>query len=252
MLKFKTFAQPDTLEEAWKLNQSKANVVLGGTGWLKMGSKQWNTAIDLGKLGLDTIEEREDGWYIGAMVTLRQLEQHKGLNDYTRGAVAGCVKHIVGTQFRNCATVGGTFWSRYGFSDVLTCFMVLDCSVVLYQGGEIPLATFAAMKQNRDILTHIVVKRTSMAVAYDSMRNSETDIPVLAAAVARTEEGWRCAVGARPARAELVCGRTEEEVLAGVSALSYGTNTRAGGDYRAHIAGVLVRRNLEKAKGGQA
>ena len=57
MLKFKKFVQPDTLEEAWKLNQSRANVVLGGTGWLKMGDKQWNTAIDLGKLGLGEIEE---------------------------------------------------------------------------------------------------------------------------------------------------------------------------------------------------
>ena len=37
MLKFKKYARPDTLEEAWKLNQSRANVVLGGTGWLKMG-----------------------------------------------------------------------------------------------------------------------------------------------------------------------------------------------------------------------
>lgn len=251
MLKFKKFVQPDTLEEAWKLNQSRANVVLGGTGWLKMGDKQWNTAIDLGKLGLGEIEETEEAWRIGAMVTLRQLEQHEGLNTYTGGAIRDCVKHIVGTQFRNCATVGGTFWSRYGFSDVLTCFMALDASVVLYQGGEVPLVKFAAMKQDHDILTHIIVKKAPLTVAYDTFRNAETDIPVLAVAVAKTCGGYRAAVGARPARAELVLGESEQALLEAVAGLTYGTNTRAGGEYRAHLAQVLTRRCLNKLKGGE-
>lgn len=251
MLKFKKYSCPATLEEAWTLNQSRANVVLGGTGWLKMGDKQWNTAIDLSKLGLDTIEETEDGWRIGAMVTLRQLEQHPGLNEYTSGAIRDCVKHIVGIQFRNTATVGGTFWSRYGFSDVLTCFMVLDCRVALYRGGEVALTEFAAMAQDNDILTHIIVKKTPLKVAYDSFRNAETDIPVLAVAVARTGDGFCAAVGARPARAELVAGQDEAELLSAVAGLTYGTNTRASGDYRAHLAHVLINCCLERVKGGE-
>lgn len=251
MLKFKKYARPDTLEEAWKLNQSKANVVLGGTGWLKMGDKQWNTAIDLSGLGLDQIEETEDAFRIGAMVTLGQLEGHAGLNAYTDGAVRDCVEHIVGTQFRNCATVGGTFWGRYGFSDVLTCFMVLDTSVALYQGGELPLAEFAVKKQDRDILTHIIVKKTPLKAAYASFRNTDTDLPVLAVAAADTGSSLRAAVGARPARAELVCGKDGPALLAAVAGLTYGSNTRAGGDYRAHLAQVLTGRCLDKLKGGE-
>lgn len=251
MLKFKNYACPDTLEEAWTLNQSRANVVLGGTGWLKMGDRQWNTAIDLGKLGLDTIEETEQELRIGAMVTLRQLEQHGGLNAYAGGAVRDCVKHIVGTQFRNCATVGGTFWGRYGFSDVLTCFMALDASVVLYKGGEVPLVQFAEMKQDNDILTHIVVKKASLKLAYDTFRNAETDIPVLAVAVARTQEGYRAAVGARPARAVRVTGEDAPGLLDAVAGLTYGSNTRAGGEYRAHLAQVLTKRCLERLEGGE-
>ena len=34
--------------------------------------------------------------------------------------------HIVGVQFRNCATVGGSIYGRYGFSDVLTMFLGMD------------------------------------------------------------------------------------------------------------------------------
>ena len=176
MLKFKQFKRAETLEEAWKLNQSRANCVLGGTGWLKMGERQWNTAIDLSALGLGEIEETETEFRIGAMVTLRQLEQHPGLNAYTAGAVRDCVKHIVGVQFRNCATVGGTFWGRYGFSDVLTCFLVLDTAVETYPGGVCPLTEFAAKKQDNDILTHIIVKKTPLKAAYESFRNTETEI----------------------------------------------------------------------------
>lgn len=251
MLRFKQYVRPGSLEEAWKLNQSRANCVLGGTGWLKMGERQWNTAIDLSGLGLDRIEETEDGFRIGCMVTLRQLELHPGLNDYTRGAVRECVRHIVGVQFRNCATVGGTFWGRYGFSDVLTCFLALDASVCLYRGGELPLPQFAGAKQDSDILTHIIVKKTPLRVAYESFRNAETDLPVLTAALARTEAGWRAAIGARPARAERVEAETEEGLLAAAGALTYGSNTRASGAYRAHLAGVLLRRGLEQLKGGE-
>lgn len=251
MLKFKKFVRPDTMEEALKLNQSRANVVLGGTGWLKMGSRQWNTAIDLGKLGLDTIEETEEGWRIGAMVTLRQLECHPGLNAYTGGAVRECVRHIVGTQFRSTATIGGSLWSRFGFSDILTCFMALDCAVVLAQAGELSLTEFAGKKADNDILTHVLVKKTPMTVCYDSFRNTETDIPVLAVAVAKTEGGWRACVGARPARSARVEGTTEGELLSRVAGLTYGSNTRAGGEYRAHLAQVLTRRCLNKLSGGE-
>lgn len=250
MLKFRKLACPETIEEAWKLNQSRANCVLGGTGWLKMGDRPWNTAIDLGKLGLDTIEETAQEFRIGAMVTLRQLEQHKGLNDYTNGAVFDCVKHIVGTQFRNCATVGGTFWSRFGFSDVLTCFMVLDASVVLAHAGEIALPEFAAGNFDGDVLTHVVVKKTPVSVAYDSFRNADTDIPVLAVAVARTPEGYRAAVGARPARAELVTADTEDELKEKVQGLTYGSNTRASGEYRAALADTLTGRCWKRLEGG--
>lgn len=42
------------------------------------------------------------------MVTLRQIELHEGLNTWSQGAVKESVTHIVGVQFRNLATVGGS------------------------------------------------------------------------------------------------------------------------------------------------
>ena len=81
------YKKAESLEEAWQLNQKKSNRVLGGMVWLKMGKMQIGTAIDLSGLGLDTIEETEDEFRIGCMVTLRDLELDSGLNGYTDGAV---------------------------------------------------------------------------------------------------------------------------------------------------------------------
>ena len=87
MMTIREYKQAESLEEAWQLNQKKANRVLGGMIWLKMENINVGTAIDLSGLGLDTIEETEGSFSIGAMVTLRQLEEHAGLAAYTHGAV---------------------------------------------------------------------------------------------------------------------------------------------------------------------
>ena len=52
------------------------------------------------------------------------------------------LRHIVGVQFRNLATVGGSIYGRFGFSDVLTEFMALGAEVELFHGGRMPLEEF--------------------------------------------------------------------------------------------------------------
>lgn len=76
MMTIREYKRVESLEEAWELNQKKANRVIGGMIWLKMRPGNVGTAIDISGLGLDQIEETEDAFEIGAMVTLRQLEEH--------------------------------------------------------------------------------------------------------------------------------------------------------------------------------
>ena len=149
MMTIREYKRAESLEEAWQLNQKKANRILGGMIWLKMETINVGTAIDLSGLGLDTIEETDAGFSIGAMVTLRQLETHPGLEAFTHGAVREALRHIVGVQLRNLATVGGSIYSRFGFSDVLTLFLAMDCSVELYKGGIVPLREYAERPYDR-------------------------------------------------------------------------------------------------------
>ena len=148
MLKIKSYVKVKSIAEAYELNQKKTALVLGGMVWLKMGNRNISTAIDLSGLGLDTIQEFDDEFVIGCMTPLHALETHKELNAYTNSAIRESVRHIVGVQFRNCATVGGSIFGRFGFSDVLTMFLALDTWVELYNGGTIPLAQFASMEKD--------------------------------------------------------------------------------------------------------
>ena len=110
MLKIKNYIKAESLEQAYELNQKRTACVLGGMVWLKMGNRNIMTAIDLSGLGLDTITETEEAFVIGCMTPLHALETHKELNAYTNSAIRESVRHIVGVQFRNCATVGGSIF----------------------------------------------------------------------------------------------------------------------------------------------
>lgn len=256
MITIQKYIKAQNLEEAWQLNQKRNNCILGGMMWLRLGKGSKNTAIDLCDLGLNKIEETEDEFSIGAMATLRDLEKHPSLNAYTNGAVANAVKDIVGVQFRNMATVGGSIWGRFGFSDVLTVFLALDAYVELYKGGIVSLEEFASMKRDNDILVRLIVKKSPCKVVYTSMRNQSTDFPVLACAVSEINGEYRASIGARPGRAIIV--RDEQALLAnGIneeSAAAFAkfvsenvptsSNVRGSAEYRTHLTKGLTKRAI--------
>ncbi len=68
------------------------------------------------------------------MTSLRALEVHEGLNAYTGGAVKESLRHIVGVQFRNCATVGGSLWKFRPFRFLRCSDHVSGAS---YRGGAL-------------------------------------------------------------------------------------------------------------------
>ena len=250
MITIQKYVRAQSLEEAWQLNQNKRNRILGGMLWLRLGKGSVGTAIDLCDLGLNTIEETDEQFSIGAMVTLRDIEMHEGLNTYSGGAVADAVKDIVGVQFRNMATVGGSIWGRFGFSDVLTVFLAMDSYVELYKGGIVPLEQFAKMKKDSDILVRLIVKKTPCKIVYSSMRNQRTDFPVIACAVSYMNGLYRAAIGARPARAMLLCRESGEDFAAFVAENApTESNLRGSAPYRTHLIRVLVERAMNKLGG---
>ena len=289
MFYYNQYVRAKSIEEAYELYQKKSNVVLGGMLWLKMMNKTCGTAIDLCDLGLNQIEEDETQFRIGAYVSLRELETNKALDAYTHGAMAESVRHIVGVQFRNVATLGGSIWGRYGFSDVMTLFRALGAKVELHHGGIMDLDEFVELPRKvRDILVAVIVPKQTQHIVYLSKRNQSTDFPVLTCAVAQRADGYVAVIGAAPRMAQVVPDAagildqlSEVTRLTGTGELSddpseageasvidpvkrkkiedfaaytaahvrFGSNLRAGADYRRIICQVLVRRALEQIIG---
>lgn len=263
MLKIREYVKVESLEQAYELNQKRSSRIIGGMLWMKMSNAQIQTAIDLSGLGLDQIEESEDAFTIGCMVTLRELELHPGLQELSGGIIRESVKDIVGVQFRNLATIGGSIFGRFGFSDVMTCFLALDTYVELYRGGVVPLREFVQMKRDNDILVKVIVKKQKGRYAYLTHRNAKTDFPVLAVALSMTAKEAYVVVGARPGIAmcseipadwkekleQGICTAEEIEELASALArqIPTGSNMRGSAEYRSHLAKVLIGRAL----GGQ-
>ena len=215
--------------------------------------------IDLSGCGLDKIEETDDEFRIGAYVTLRQLECDAALNVATGNVLNAAVRDIVGVQFRNQATIGGSIYGRFGFSDVLTAFLALDTFVELYDGGIVRLSDFVNRAPDKDILLSVIVRKGKRKFRYDSIRRTKTDFPVIACAVVtgivHGQETWYFSVGARPMKAALIEKKWEipadasEEMIADyakqvASEFTYGSNMRGSAEYRQHLAEVLLRREM--------
>lgn len=275
MFYYNQYVRAQSLDEAYELYQKKPNFVLGGMLWLKMKNKTLGTAIDLCDLGLDQIDEDENEFRIGAYATLRQIETHEALNAYTHGAIAESVRHIVGVQFRNVATVGGSIWGRFGFSDVMTIFRALGAKVQLHKAGVMDLDEFAALpRTTRDVLVSVIVPKNAKGIVYLSQRNQSTDFPVLTCAVANRSGRYVAVIGASPYMAEPVWD--EDGILDGITGaetagnavltensesnakidkfagyvadhIRFGSNIRAGAEYREMICKVLTRRAVTQS-----
>lgn len=259
MLTISNYVKVKTLEEAYELNQARNSRIMGGMMWMRLGNARVKTVIDLSDLGLDKIEETDHVFRIGAMCTLRQVEEHEGMREFFGDGIAECMRHIVGVQFRNQATVGGSIFGRFGFSDVLTAMLALDTFVELYNGGTIRLSEFVNRKADNDILISVIIRKSKRKFRYESIRQTKTDFPVLACSVVtgiyRGKESWFISVGARPMKAALIEKHWEiphdatDEQLAeyaksAAAEFTYGSNMRGSAEYRQHLAEVLLRREM--------
>lgn len=260
MVSIKEYFIPSSLDEAYeRLMKVKSNTVIGGMMWLHMSEENIGTAIDLSNLNLSYIQDPGDCIAIGAMTTLRQLETSALLKEYFGSFITDAVKPIVGTQFRNTATIGGSVFGRYGFSDILTFLVALDAEVVLYKQGRMKLDSYLETKRQKDILIKILLKKEKVEALYTSIRKSKTDIPVVTAAVVKSPaNSWRVVIGSTPNHAKTlpsvekaleqnISAKSIQDAVALVSKdIKFQDNMRGSAWYREQVSKVMIERAIKK------
>lgn len=256
---FLNYVLPESVEEAYEALQSKKSArLIGGGCFIRLGDKKIGLAIDLSKSGLDYINDLGNEIEIGAMTTLRTFETSKLLKETFGDIIEDSVKHIIGVQLRNIATIGATTFSKYGFSDPITALLALDADIYLHKGGRMSLEDFLNEDGLRkDLLEKVILKKNVSAGSFQTIRNSAVDYAILSVAVAKSDGKYRVSVGARPQRATLAleamgflndnvinedninkaCDMVSEE-------LYFGTNNRGSSEYRRALAKVLTKRAM--------
>lgn len=258
MLQIDNYLYASSLTEAYETLQSvPGSVVLGGCGYIRLGTRSISTAIDLSKLELDYVNDTGSTIEIGAMTTLRRFETDPALSCFANGVLKSAVENIVGVQLRNCVTIGGTVAGRYPFSDPLTALLALDTELQFVSHGRVSLEKYLSGKGYKDILEKIIIPQDDRSAAFTSIRKSKTDYAVLNVAVSKSAENYRIVIGSRPGKAMLSTDAADYLAQNGLDEksaseagrlaaeqLQFGDNPRGSAEYRQAVCPVLVTRAL--------
>lgn len=253
MLKLIALEKPDTLREAFVLLQQPNHVALAGGTMFQLGDREAVTGVEIAHLLDKKIVAEDDRICIPAMTPLRALETEPALNIRPLSILPASVAHLMGPAFRNMATVGGAVVAQFGGSELIPALLALDAQVELFQEGVVRLEEHLSTPRKKDIILAVALSREQGAVGLSSMRNADTDEPLLCAAVRKMDGVWRVAVGARPQVAQVCTQPTREgediEKTAGQFAdeFRFGNDMRASAEYRRLICPVLIRRAMEEA-----
>ena len=252
-MKAKTFQRVSSLEEAYRLvKESPRNKIVAGGLWLKKGNADVDALIDLSLLGLDKIEDKKDYIEVGAMVSQRKFEKSELVPQMARDAV----KSIMGPAFREIATIGGSVYGKFGFSDVVTGLLGYKVDLVFYPENVISLQEYVKKPGFFDgILTHIRIYKEQLKGFFKKVEITALDYPILNVAVTKGKE-YRIVIGSRPLVA-LRCEKAEAYLNEGgndfvkaaeiaIEELKFGDSIATKGEYRKQLALTYVRRGLEE------
>ena len=257
-MKVNEYYRASSLEDAYqKLQESPKNAILAGGLWMKKMGQSYDTLIDLSKLELDKISETKDEVVVGSMVTQRDFEDSKIVSFLFAGAPAFAVREVMGVNFRNLATIGGSIMGRYPFSDVITGLLPYDVTLEFYPAQKMSLEEYLNYKGKLNaILVAVHIKKGECKGFFKKVKTTALDFPIVNIAVAKVNKEYRVVVGARP----MVAARSYKAMeylnnggkdfaktaeLA-VEELSFMDNKDASKEYRVDLAKVYVRRGLEE------
>lgn len=248
--------------------EDDAAFYMGGTELLllmKLGFAQPAHLVD-GKRLPELLELSVDEHSIsmGAGVTHRRLEHHQDIRRVLP-AFSLMERQVANVRVRNAGTIGGNLCFAEPHSDPATLLMALGASVHLASRlGERRIAlaeflqgAFLTALRPGEIMTRVEVPLPPHGARVGYQRLAFKERPTVAAAAVIAgdrSQVWIGALGGLPLQvdeaARALGGSDGGDVEAAVEAVReavLGRDHAEGADYRAHLAGVMVRRAIAGA-----
>ncbi len=259
-MKVNEYYRASSLEDAYrKLQEDPKNVILAGGLWIKKIGQSVNALIDLSTLGLNKISENEKEVVVGSLVTQREFENSKVINSLYGGAIAFATREVMGVNFRNIATIGGSIMGRYPFSDVISGLLPYDVELEFYPNQVMSLEDYLGYKGKlNSILVAIHIKKEKGNGFFKKVKTTALDFPIINFGVSKVNGKYTVVVGNRPAGSIRATKAMEyinnvanpseldykkaAEIAA--SELAFMDNKDASAEYRKELTKVYVKRGL--------
>ena len=261
-MKAKEYYRASSLEDAYqKLQEDPKNVLLAGGLWIKKMGQSYNALIDLSTLGLNQISETKDEVIVGSMVSERDFENSPIIRNLFDGSIAFAAREVMGVNFRNLATIGGSIMGRYPFSDVICGLLPYEVSLRFYPEQVMSLEEYLNFKGKLNaILVAIHIKKQAGHGYFKKVKTTALDFPIINFAISKVESKYTIVVGARPMVAAIshkasdylnsVSNPGEEDFIKASELvqedLGFMDNKDASKEYRMDLAKVYVKRGLKE------
>ena len=246
--------RPTSLAEAQSAFSGDAAYLAGGHTLLpamKSRLRMVETLVDLSRIpGLDSITVEDDRLIIGAMARHAAVEASPVVKQAIPGL--GAMAALIGDpQVRNFGTLGGSIANNDPAADYPAALLALDAVIETTHGSHAAedyfQGMFATALADGEIITQVSF-RIPLSSSYAKHRHPASRYAIAGVYVAKFADAVRVAVtGATTAvtrwpeaEAAIASGAS----LEGLSLQSpdLASDIHAGADYRAHLAGVMLRK----------
>ncbi|MBA3375581.1 MAG: xanthine dehydrogenase family protein subunit M [Actinobacteria bacterium] len=252
--------RPSSLEEALEaLADPDAKALAGGQSLLpvmKLRVVRPTVLVDIGRLELDGVHVDENELRLGALTTWDELESARELKRPPLAALAECAAEIGDLQIRNRGTLGGSLAHADPASDMPAVVLALGAELVLraadaertLSAEEFFLGPFTTALALGELITEVVFPLVEgSGSAYVKIEHPASGFALAGAAAHVTADGRQkvavTGVGAHP----FLLSSDADPLDALANAELYGDRF-APVEYRRHLAGVVTRRALERAR----
>lgn len=268
------YHQPEALGAALDLIAKGAVPIAGATGLYAGRAKRDHDLVDVTRLGLDTIEIKENEVRLGATLTLVELANATQIPGMPGAVLRKAARFVASAPLRNVITLGGNLAHLMYWADMPVALLALDASVEVQRAGGKSSSHLVeeCLREGKKIWDgglitsiRVPVETGVVGFGYERFARTATDYAFASSCVTMGIEQGKAtkvrivlgAVSGRPTRLKdaeaLVTGHVVDAALCEAvekkvrEVVQVAPNFRAPAEYRRELAAVLTGRAVQKA-----